>query len=136
MTRLALALTALLLAMPAGAEEVNWQVLGEALRDQRPNGPEMASGTEAVLRGLDKISGEVQDMTLAVGDTLSLHHLTVALTGCRYPAENPSSDAYAFLDITDSVSAERLFHGWMVASSPALNALDHPRFDIWVMACH
>ena len=99
-------------------------------------GSEGASGRGAVLRGLDKISGEVQDMTLAVGDTLIFHHLTVALTGCRYPAENPSSDAYAFLDITDSVSAERLFHGWMVASSPALNALDHPRFDIWVMACH
>ncbi|MGB0800115.1 MAG: DUF2155 domain-containing protein, partial [Planktomarina sp.] len=25
--------------------------------------------------------------------------------------------------------------GWMVASSPALNALEHPRYDIWVLRC-
>ncbi|MCB1395720.1 MAG: DUF2155 domain-containing protein [Rhodobacter sp.] len=126
----------LALAGPVAAQQVNWQVLGEALHDQRPTGPEMASGTEAVLRGLDKISGEVEDMTLAVGGTVTYHHLTVALTGCRYPADNPSSDAYAFLDITDANDGERLFHGWMVASSPALNALDHPRYDIWVLGCH
>ena len=49
-------------------------------------GSEGASGRGAVLRGLDKISGEVQDMTLAVGDTLSFHHLTVALTGDSPPS--------------------------------------------------
>jgi len=28
-----------------------------------------------------------------------------------------------------------VFKGWMIASSPALNALDHPRYDVWVLRC-
>ncbi|MGB1970407.1 MAG: DUF2155 domain-containing protein, partial [Paracoccaceae bacterium] len=27
------------------------------------------------------------------------------------------------------------FMGWMVASSPALNPLDHRRYDVWVLRC-
>ena len=28
-----------------------------------------------------------------------------------------------------------IFSGWMFASSPALSALDHPVYDIWVLEC-
>ena len=57
------------------------------------------------------------------------------VTACRYPAEDPASDAFAFLQITDMRGEEQVFQGWMIASSPALNALDHPRYDVWVMSC-
>ncbi len=30
---------------------------------------------------------------------------------------------------------ERIFTGWMFASSPALNALEHPVYDVWVIDC-
>ena len=36
---------------------------------------------------------------------------------------------------TSQQDGERLFDGWMIASSPALNALDHPRYDVWVIGC-
>lgn len=101
----------------------------------RYQGPDLASGTEATLRGLDKVSGEVVTLDLAVGQTLTYGSLTVALASCRYPAENPDSDAFAFLEISDSHSRERLFRGWMIESSPALSALDHPRYDVWVIRC-
>jgi hypothetical protein len=29
----------------------------------------------------------------------------------------------------------RLFTGWMFASSPALSALEHPVYDLWVLDC-
>jgi len=29
----------------------------------------------------------------------------------------------------------RLFSGWMFASSPAINALEHPVYDVWVIDC-
>ena len=28
-----------------------------------------------------------------------------------------------------------LFSGWMFASSPALSALEHPVYDVWVIDC-
>lgn len=96
---------------------------------------QMASADGVYLRGLDKVSGMTTDLALAVGDTLSFGRMAITLSACRFPADNPAADAFAFLDIRDELRGERLFYGWMVASSPALNALDHPRYDIWVMGC-
>ena len=125
----------LLLAAPAAAQQVDWRTLGQALQDQRPQGPEMSTGTQAVLRALDTVSGEVEDIEIAVGATVDYGRLSIVLSACRFPQENPSSDAFAYLTITDTRDSERVFQGWMVASSPALNALDHPRYDVWVLSC-
>ena len=38
-------------------------------------------------------------------------------------------------EIRDIREEEARFYGWMFASSPALSALDHPRYDIWVLKC-
>lgn len=88
-----------------------------------------------VLRLLDRVSGQLRDMALENGQTATEGHLSVTLGECRFPTDNPASDAFAFVTITDDRQSEPLFRGWMVASSPALNALDHPRYDIWVMRC-
>jgi len=90
----------------------------------------------AVLRGLDKISGDVIDMTLQTGETAQLGRLTVEMGECRYPNDNPSGDAYAFLRVTAEGLDAPAFEGWMVSSSPALSALDHPRYDVWVIRCN
>lgn len=96
---------------------------------------ETAEAPGAVLRLLDKLSGDVQDVTLAIGNQVRMGRMTVALDECRYPADDPSSDAFAQLRIFDSTSSEPVFRGWMIAASPALNALDHPRYDVWVLNC-
>ena len=89
----------------------------------------------AILRGLDKFSGEVVDIELPAGRTVQFERLTITLTECRYPAGNPSGDAYAGLQITEVGREGALFSGWMVASAPALNPMEHARYDIWVMRC-
>ena len=89
----------------------------------------------ALLRGIDKVSGEVRDIELATGGQETLGRLTVELGECRYPVENPNGDAYAFLTVTATGLEAPAFEGWMVASSPALSALDHPRYDVWVIRC-
>ena len=94
---------------------------------------ENASG--AILRGLDKFSGEVVDIELPAGRTVQFERLNITLTECRYPAGNPSGNAYAGLQITEIGREGALFSGWMVASAPALNPMEHPRYDIWVMRC-
>ncbi|MGB3148664.1 MAG: DUF2155 domain-containing protein, partial [Paracoccaceae bacterium] len=77
---------------------------------------------------------KTEDMMIEDGQSANIGDLTVSLSDCRYPSDNPASDAFAHVTITDSGGAS-LFDGWMVASSPALSALDHPRYDIWVLNC-
>jgi len=89
----------------------------------------------ALLRGLDTLNGVTEDMEIRVGETVRFGHLEIRLEACRVPREAPQSDAYAFLTIRDIRDAEPRFSGWMFASSPALSALDHPRYDVWVLSC-
>ena len=93
------------------------------------------SGPGALLRGLDKVSGQTVDVELQSGQTEAIFGLDVALGDCRYPADNPTGDAFAYLTIWESGKSEQLFDGWMIATSPALNALDHARYDVWVIRC-
>jgi len=109
---------ALLLAVPAPAQEI-----------------EAKSGSGAVLRGLDKVNGQIQDIQIGKGETGSVFGLDIALADCRYPAENPTGDAFAYLTIWEHEAAQAVFEGWMIASSPALNAVDHSRYDVWVLRC-
>ena len=89
----------------------------------------------ALLRGLDKVSGEVIDFGLKSGDTYLLWKLNIKLSECRYPISNHVGDAFAHLSISQDKSETDLFRGWMVASSPALNPLEHARYDVWVLRC-
>lgn len=115
-------------AEPSAAER---QRAAEAVR-----GPETARGAGAHLRGLDKVTGQTRDFTLAAGESAGFGRLQVSLAECRYPAADPSSDAFAELTVTDTRGNARLFSGWMIASAPALSALDDPRYDVWVIACN
>lgn len=88
-----------------------------------------------ILRWLDKLTGESADIELVIGQEAVSGRLTIRLDACRYPTDNPASDAEAHLTITDNSTAKPAFEGWMIASSPALSALDHPRYDVWVLRC-
>lgn len=95
----------------------------------------VARADGALLRGLDKVSGRTTDLRVQVGDSVRLGRLEIRLGECRYPADDPSSDAFAQLTITDQSENVTRFSGWMIASSPALSALDDARYDIWVISC-
>ena len=110
------AIVAFTLAAPAAAEE-------------------MALAKGAELRILDKLTGQLTDADLPVGQRVSVGKLTVQLNECRYPASNQTAEAEAHLTISDTAVSEPVFAGWMISSSPALSALDHPRYDVWVMRC-
>ncbi len=92
-------------------------------------------GIGAILRGLDRITGAVGDFQMDIGETLQFERLEVTLEACRYPPNDVNKDAFALLKIRDIREEDDAFYGWMFASSPALSALDHPRYDIWVLSC-
>ena len=96
---------------------------------------EVASAPGAVLRWLDKVSGVTTEVDVATGQTVPMGRLKVTLGDCRYPVDDPSSNAFAHLAITDTATGGAAFDGWMIASSPALSALDDPRYDVWLVRC-
>ncbi len=92
----------------------------------------------AVLQGLDKVTARVSALSAPIGVTVRFGTLEIVVRYCdkRPPEETPESAA--FVDIWQArpgESAVSLFRGWMFASSPALNALEHPVYDIWVLDC-
>lgn len=95
----------------------------------------VASADAGFIRVLDKATGRVETLELAAGERTSSGRLEIALTECRYPEENPSSDAFVHLRLSEQGASEFLYDGWMVASSPALAALDHHRYDVWAIRC-
>ena len=113
------------LALPAAAQEEPAEAAG----------PEFTDAQGAELRFLDKLTSETGDVELGVGQAAKFGRLVVQLDNCRYPTGNPASDAEAHLTILEETTNTQLFAGWMLASSPALSALDHPRYDVWVLNC-
>ncbi|MCT8330585.1 DUF2155 domain-containing protein [Albidovulum sediminis] len=113
------ALIACLCALPAMAQEA----------------PEATGAPGAILRALDKVSGLTQDIEVHNGESAFFGRIEITLDDCRYPTDDPASDAFARLRVFDTTAQVTAFDGWMVASSPALSALDHPRYDVWVMRC-
>jgi len=92
----------------------------------------------AVLQGLDKVTARVTTLRTSIGGTVRFGTLEVIVRHCdkRPPEETPESAA--FLDIWEVRPGEApldLFRGWMFASSPGLNAMEHPVYDIWLLGC-
>jgi hypothetical protein len=87
------------------------------------------------LRALDKLNGEVEDLEVSVGRTLDYERLRVTLKACKNVRNGSRNDAMALLEIQVVREDTPRFVGWMIASSPALSALDHPRYDLWVLSC-
>jgi len=96
---------------------------------------QVATAPAAVLRGLDKVDGHLTDMELTNGQSRDFGRMTITLKECRYPSGNPAGNAYANLIIHEKGTQAPIFSGWMIATAPALNALDHARYDVWVLRC-
>jgi hypothetical protein len=93
---------------------------------------------KALLQGLDKVSGRIVSIEAPVGQSVHFGTLELIVRTCRKrPPEDPPESA-AFIDIWEIRSGEAaasLFRGWMFASSPALSALEHPVYDVWLVDC-
>ena len=93
---------------------------------------------KAILQGMDKISGRIIKFDAPVGQSVRYGTLEIIVRTCRKRPPEETPEAAAFIDIWEIKSGEAatsLFRGWMFASSPALSALEHPVYDVWVADC-
>jgi hypothetical protein len=92
----------------------------------------------AVLRALDKVTARVSTIVAPVGSPVGFGTLEIIAHTCDKTPPEERPEAAAFLHIAERKQGEPpvpRFEGWMFASSPALSAMDHPVYDIWVLDC-
>ncbi len=103
----------------------------------------LAAGTaaraeSAVLQGLDKITARISTFEAVAGEPAYFGTLEILVRRChKTPPEEPPESA-VFVEIVDvrpDSPSVPLFTGWMFASSPAISALEHPVYDVWVVDC-
>jgi hypothetical protein len=118
----------------------------------------LQASSGAKLRALDKITGNSTDITAKVGQTVAHGRIKVTVRACYQSSPQDAPEAAAFLEIhavpKDGKELPKqvantpmhrgpepigpdglLFSGWMYASSPGLNGLEHPTYDVWVISC-
>jgi hypothetical protein len=96
-------------------------------------------GTELLLRGLDKITGRPTNITAPIGKPVQFATLTITARFCYSTPPSETPETTAFVQIEDhrpDQPARRVFSGWMYGSSPGLNGVEHPLYDVWVISCN
>jgi hypothetical protein len=95
-------------------------------------------GDVVVLRALDKVTARTLDLSVRIDEVVKFGSLAILPRKClkRPPEEPPETSAFLEIEeINENIEPVRLFSGWMFASSPAINALEHSVYDVWVIDC-
>lgn len=111
-------------------------------------------GQTAVFTGLDKITARISRLEADIGTRIRFGTLEILAQTCnkRPPEETPETTAFVEVFNVGTTLArelqeedatallppeehERIFSGWMFASSPGLNAVEHPVYDVWLIDC-
>lgn len=113
---------------------------GAALASPLADGAAAAAAERdlAVLQALDKVVARTSRLEAPLDRPVRFGTLRIVVRACHAaPPEEPPENA-AFLEIDEvhrDERAVRLYTGWMFSSTPGLAALEHPVYDIWVLAC-
>ncbi len=92
----------------------------------------------AVLQGLDKVTARISRFEVPVGQTVRFGTFNIRVETCQDLPPTLPPESAAFVHVEDQPPDEpprELFSGWMFASSPGLNAVEHPVYDVWVASC-
>ncbi|MDX2158395.1 MAG: DUF2155 domain-containing protein [Hyphomicrobiaceae bacterium] len=93
---------------------------------------------KAVFAALDKVTARISRLEVKLGETAKFGALQVTPRAChsRSPTEPPKTTSFVEIDEAQlGGKSERIFSGWMFAESPALNAVEHPVYDVWLTEC-
>jgi hypothetical protein len=121
------------LALDPPARTASAQAPKAAPEPAAPTGP-----MTLLLRALDKITGRATDISAPVGKTVKFFTLTITARYCYSTPPSEPPETVAFVQIDDhrpDQKERRVFSGWMRASSPGLNGMEHPLYDVWVISC-
>lgn len=99
----------------------------------------------AIVQALDKVTAETIRFEAPVGQPVRYKSIVITVKACEQTApDEPMDDSIAYMTIDSQPRAapgkptpvaRQVFKGWMYASSPGLNPLQHPVYDVWMVTC-
>ncbi len=89
----------------------------------------------AELQILDKVDATHEVRDVAVGSSLKVAGITIAVEACLVRPANEQRDAAAYVDITDANPAIEPWKGWLLAAEPGASVFEHPIYDVRVTGC-
>ncbi len=113
-------------------------LLGIFLLPQSTFAEEITKNT-AQMQAMDKITGRVNVINVPVGGEVKFGSLSIIVRKCQTRPVEETPDNFAFVDISDTTlqgNEINIFKGWMISSSPATHAVEHPIYDVWLLKCH
>jgi len=91
------------------------------------------------LKALDKVTAKTSSVRMTVGEKKFFGSLEIKALKCQLSESNDSTDTVAYLQVKDLSTKDNnqvfLFNGWTFASSPTLQSIDHPIYDLWITSC-
>ncbi len=117
---------------------VSFLLLGVFLSGSVLASPPSEERPIAVLRALDKITARVEQIDVQTEKPYKFGTIVITIHSCRVTPPEETPESAAFLEVSEFKSGQTetpVFRGWMFASSPALSAMEHPVYDLWVIGC-
>ena len=91
------------------------------------------------IKALDKITAKTSAIRLEIGEKKFFGPLEIKALKCQLSENNETIDTVAYLQVKDISTKDNnqvfLFNGWTFASSPTLQSIDHPVYDLWITSC-
>lgn len=100
-------------------------------------GEEISTNT-AVMQAMDKITGQVDLIEIPVNQEVGFGTFSILVRECKTRSPEETPENFAFVDVVDNTISHgsiNIFKGWMLSSSPALNPVAHPIYDVWLIKC-
>ena len=116
----------------------SWAALVALSLMATPAFAETIANPVAAFSGLDKITGRITKFDVYVDETVQFGALQITPRVCytRPPTETQRTSVFVEVDqVSLNGQIGRIFTGWMFADSPALHAIDHAVYDIWLDDC-
>lgn len=114
---------------------------GIALSALLPFHPSFASEIDtniAQMQAMDKITGKVSVIEVPVNGNVNFGSFSILVRACKTRSPEDTPENFAFVDVVDNYNNKtpvNIFRGWMISSSPALNPVEHPIYDVWLLKC-
>ncbi len=117
---------------------LSYALLSAVLFASFPIHAENLEKNTARMQAMDKITGRVSVIDVPVNGKVDFGSFSIVVRSCQTRSAEEVPDNFAFVDVTDtdpSGNKTNVFRGWMISSSPATNAIEHPIYDAWLLQC-
>lgn len=92
----------------------------------------------ATLQILDKTTAKTTILKIKVKEKTAFGRMTIRIDKCWQAPLDQKPDSKILLEILENdrdKQENRIFYGWMIASSPSISGLEHPVYDVIALNC-